>query len=142
MTLTEEIVAYGHPNILGTHKTTFEFTKKQNLTKRGDCIIGVAANKAISELSQKFKELARSNIKIRCILYVNNLKEEIWGFGNKSLSFLHPTDIVIRKSNYICSRTLMIKANKSAKELNRKIMESLKNPETIIQAKFMIDNEI
>ena len=62
MTIIEEITAYGHENILGTHKTTLEITKEDSLTKRGDCVIAIAANKAISELSQIFKEKAKSSV--------------------------------------------------------------------------------
>ena len=40
--------AYGHPNILGTHKTTFEFTKDNELTLNGDCIVGVKADFELS----------------------------------------------------------------------------------------------
>jgi len=40
----------------------------------------------------------------------------------------HPTDMIIRKSNYICSRTLAIQAGKAACDLSRKLVEKLKNP--------------
>ena len=139
MTLIEEIIAYGHKNILGTHKTTLEITKEKYLTKRGDCIIAIAANKAISDLSQQFKEKAKSNIKIKCLIKVNDKNEEIIGYGHEDLTFSHPTDIVIRKSNYICHRTLMINANKSAKNLDRNFIGLLQNPKTIIKIKLVID---
>ncbi|MEM2131517.1 MAG: DUF371 domain-containing protein, partial [Candidatus Woesearchaeota archaeon] len=34
----------GHENLLGNHKNSFEFTKEKELTKRGNCIIGVMAD--------------------------------------------------------------------------------------------------
>jgi len=45
------------------------------------------------------------------------------------LILTHPTDIVIRKSDYICNRTLAIRADKSAKDLPRELAEKLKNPQ-------------
>ena len=39
--LVEELFAQGHPNILGTHRMTFEITKEHELSRRGDCIIAV-----------------------------------------------------------------------------------------------------
>ncbi len=138
MTIVEEIIAHGHPNILGTHKTTLEITKENFLTKRGDCICGIAANKGIYDLSREFKEKAKSNVEITCLLKVNNVEEEITGFGHESLLFSHPTDIVIRKSGHVCPRTLMIHANKSAAELDRKLIELLKNPKTKIMMKLII----
>lgn len=56
-----------------------------------------------------------------------NAKDEIIGYGHPNLTLKHPTDIVCRKSNYICDRTLMIKANKAAKDLNPKLIKDLKN---------------
>lgn len=139
MAIIENIIAFGHSNILGTHNTTFEITKESHLTKRGNCIIGICADKALKDLSREFKEKAKSNIKILCRLIVNDLVEEVFGYGHPSLTFLHPTDMVIRKSNYICSRTLMIGANKSAKDLNRELIQLLKNPETQIKVQLIIN---
>jgi len=44
------------------------------------------------------------------------------------LILTHPTDMVIRKSDYICNRTLAIRADKSANDLPRELVEKLKNP--------------
>ncbi|MHA1298700.1 MAG: DUF371 domain-containing protein [Candidatus Helarchaeota archaeon] len=140
MTVIEEFYAFGHTNILATHKTTFEFTKEETISKRGNCIIGVAANKSISDISEKFKAKAKKRVQIRCILMVDNLKEEILGYGHEALTFSHPTDIVIRKSNYICPRTLMIRSNKAAKDLDRKFIELIKKPETQINIKLIINS--
>ena len=41
----------GHPLVLGSHPTTFEVTREDYLTKKGNCIIGIAADKGCSELS-------------------------------------------------------------------------------------------
>ena len=45
-----KIIAYGHKNVRGTHKTTFEITKDKDLTERGTCIIGVNASYDLDEL--------------------------------------------------------------------------------------------
>ncbi|RLI74831.1 DUF371 domain-containing protein, partial [Archaeoglobales archaeon] len=54
------------------------------------------------------------------------------GFGHPKLSFTHKTDIVIRKSKYICGRTLLISANKAASDLNREFVDLLKDKKTEI----------
>ncbi|MFX1449584.1 MAG: DUF371 domain-containing protein [Promethearchaeota archaeon] len=140
MVIIEEIIAFGHKNLFGTHKTTFEITKERNLTKRGNCIIGILANKGLIDLSQKFKEKAKSNTEIKCILMVKDIKEEILGYGHPSLTFSHPKDIVIRKSKYKCARTLMIGANKSANDLDRKLIKLLQNPKTQLNMKLIIND--
>ena len=132
--VVEEIRAYGHPNIRATHRSTLEITKEENLTPRGDCIIAIKANKGLYELSNEFKKIVRKDgSKIKLIIEVEGLKEEITGYGSSKLTLNHPTDIVCRKSSYTCSRTLMIKANKAAIDLNREIIKKLKNPDTPVK---------
>ncbi|HIP58595.1 MAG TPA: DUF371 domain-containing protein, partial [Archaeoglobus profundus] len=38
--MKEVITAWGHPNITAKHRTTLEITKDEELSIRGDCIIG------------------------------------------------------------------------------------------------------
>ena len=56
--------AYGHPNITAKHKTTLEFTKDENLSLRGDCIVGVKADFSLSEIKKFIKSLLSKKIKI------------------------------------------------------------------------------
>ena len=137
----EVIKAYGHPNIRATHRSTLEITKEESLTPRGDCIIAVKADKGLYELSDEFKRVVgREGSKIKLIIEVGGLKEEITGFGSPKLTLSHPTDIVCRKSSYTCDRTLMIKANKAAMDIDRKIVKKLKNPD--VQVKITLIAEL
>jgi hypothetical protein len=129
MTTTETILAYGHKNIQATHKSTLEITKETELSKRGDCIIAVSADKAINDLSSEFKENLRTkNAKITMLIEAEDTVEVVNAFGSARLILMHPTDIVVRKSNYICSRTLAIQADKAACDLSRKLVKKLRNP--------------
>lgn len=120
--------AQGHENITATHKSTLEITKDSSLTKRGTCIVAVSATKSLPELPQSLKKQMKNNrAKIKLILKVDDLIECIEGYGHESLILTHPTDMVCRKSNYVCPRTLMINANKAAKDLNRAFVEKIKN---------------
>jgi len=125
----EVIFAYGHENIQATHKTTLEITKESQLSRRGNCIIAVSADKALVDLNPKFKETIRmENAKLTILIEAGEIGETIIAFGNPQLILTHPTDIVIRKSDYICSRTLAIKADKTACDLSKKLREKLKDP--------------
>lgn len=126
------IHAKGHPNVKSTHKTTLEITKEDYLTPKGDCIIGINADISMADFSEKLREKIRNSNKIIVEIVVGDLKEIIIGKGHKDLILNHPTDMVLRKSNFICPRTLMINADKSAKELNREIVERLKKGEDLI----------
>ncbi|MFU8653884.1 DUF371 domain-containing protein [Methanotorris formicicus] len=121
------IYAKGHENIRGLHKTTLEITKEMHLTPKGDCIIGVSADKSMQDFPEEFKEKIRKSKKIIVEIEVEGIKDVVIGRGDERLILNHPTDIVIRKSDFICPRTLMIKADKGAKDINREIIEKLKN---------------
>ena len=125
----ENIVAFGHENIQAIHPSTLMFTKEKHLSKTGDCVVGVAADKAVADLNQKFKDaLRKPNAKLTIIIEAGGLTEQINASGSPKLILTHPTDIVIRKSDYICNRTLAIRADKSANDLSRELVEKLKNP--------------
>ena len=80
------------------------------------------------DFSEEFKEkIANPNTKITVILDTENGHDEINGFGHKDLTLTHPTDIVCRTSDYTCSRTLMINADKAARDLDGDLIEDLKN---------------
>jgi hypothetical protein len=128
--IREVIFAHGHKNVQATHPTTLEITKEEKLTKRGDCIIAVSADKALTDLSVKFKDsLCKENARISLLIEAGEILDVVNALGSPKLILTHPTDIVIRKSNYICNRTLAIQADKAAIDLSRKLVEKLKNPE-------------
>ena len=80
------------------------------------------------DFSNDFKDkIANSNTEIHVILSSENGHDEIIGFGHENLKLTHPTDIVCRTSDYTCDRTLMIKANKAARDLNPNLIDDLKN---------------
>lgn len=126
--IREVIFAQGHKNILATHKTTLEFTKDQHLSKKGDCIVAVAADKAFADLSAEFKEkLRNTHEKLIIIIEAGEIFEQVNAQGSPQLILAHPTDMVIRKSDYVCSRTLAVRADKAACDLSRDLAEKLKN---------------
>jgi hypothetical protein len=129
MKFTQTILAHGHENIQATHATTLEITKERELSRRGDCIIAVSADKAMTELSPDFKEnLLKDSAKITILIEAGEATEAINASGSAKLILTHPTDMVVRKSNYICSRTLAIRADKAACDLSRELVKKLKNP--------------
>ena len=51
----------------------------------------------------------------------------------------NPTDMVIRKSDYISDRTLAIHADKSSSDLPREFVEKLKNPKQKIKITLIVE---
>ena len=127
--LKETIIAKGHKNILAIHPTTLEFTKEDDVSRSGDCLVAVSADKAMPDLSIEFKEkLLEENARLTILIEVGGIAETVTAHGSTHLTLLHPTEIVVRKSNYICSRTLAVKADKASADLSRDLIEKLKNP--------------
>jgi hypothetical protein len=139
--LKEIIHAKGHANILAIHPTTLEFTKEGFLSKRGDCIIAVLADKALPDLSAEFKEkLRREDARLAILIEAGEMVEMINAFGGAHLAFIHPAEMVVRKSSYICSRTLAVKADKASADLSRGLIRKLKNPEQKVKITLTIKN--
>jgi len=139
--VTVVFYARGHENVQSTHKTTFEVTKEATLTKQGDCIIAVESTKAARDLPPEFKEAARKEgARITVTIEAGELKETVKAEGSPQLQFMHPTDLVVRKSGYVCDRTLAIKANRAASDLSREFVKKLKDPNQEIKVTLTVEN--
>jgi len=137
-----KIQAKGHPNVRSEHKSTFEISKDSDLSLSGDCIIGVAMDKTMEDIPFDIKEKIRDkNTKIRVKLSSENGEDEIIGYGHPDLTLNHPTDIVCRKSSYVCSRTLMISSDKASCDLNGELIKDLKEGK-VLDFKIIIDGII
>lgn len=128
MTILDKVSAYGHENILCTHNTTIEITKEKSLTKKGSCIIGIDASKGCFDLNPNLKKKIKDGNKIKITFKLDNLQDSFFGFGNKEIRLLDKNDMVFRKSNFICDRTVLIHCTKSSNEINRELIEKLKIP--------------
>jgi len=136
----ELLFAQGHPNVLATHPTTFEITKHTELTRWGDCIVGVNASKGPLDFSDNFKELCKHDEStIRVELQAAGITEFIEGSGSSKLSFNHQSESVGRKSSYVSSRTIMIRADKAASDLNRELIEALAHSNTKLLVRIIVE---
>ena len=127
----DEIIFFGHKNVLSRHTRTLEVTKDQTLTLRGDCIIGIRADKACSDLDQILKKrLCQEGSFVRIDLIVGSNQITLSGRGSDKLILESSHDIVLRKSNFICMRTASIHCNMASSDIPRNIVCELQNPET------------
>ncbi len=131
--MEEVVIARGHPNITASHQTTLMFTKDSKIGLEADCIVAVAADKGAADLSKSLKNAIASGAEMEIIIEVSGLVEKIQGQGHRELSLLNPVDMVVRKSDYTCDRTLAIKADKSASDLPRDFVSFLKDPDKVVK---------
>jgi len=121
---------FGHENITSKHKTTLEFTKDDELSLNGDCIVGVKADFSLLQLKNFIKSLKSNKITIIIETMENNIIEKINAEINPK--FNSDREIVIRKTDFVSGRTLAINSNKAAFELNVDLIGFLKMKENRI----------
>ena len=130
--ISETISAKGHRNVTAKHKTTFQITKDKEISKRADCVIGVSADKALADLKEVTKAALRHDgSKVRLLLCAGDTCEVVTGLGSTELKYSDDRDMVVRKSGFISGRTLMIRADRAAVDLDRRMIEKLKRSEDI-----------
>ncbi|MCG3226395.1 MAG: DUF371 domain-containing protein [Candidatus Heimdallarchaeota archaeon] len=132
----------GHPNINASHKTTLEFTKDESITTKGDCILGVNSSCNLINFPLELKKRIRSTeVRIWVHLQVGIYTDIIEGCGDSRLELSDEHALIIRKSDFICSRTLMIKSDKAAKDINDNIIKSMKDPSSKMKITIQIKEQ-
>lgn len=140
MRITEELSATGHPSITAKHHTTFEITRESDLTRRGDCIIAANATRGLSDFSKQFLSLCKNDAsKIVLEFETVGMKEVIEGRGSLRLPLSHEREIVGRRSSFVSDRTLMIRADKAAFDIDRDLVRALKSSKAIIHIRLSVE---
>jgi hypothetical protein len=139
--IEETIFAYGHINVQALHRSTIEITKMDQLTEKGDCVIAVSANKSAQDLSPCFKHaLQNDNAKLSMLVEAGGASDAVEARGSPNLVLGHLNDLVVRKSNYVCNRTLAICADKAAIDLTRDLVEELQKPGQKVKITIRVEN--
>jgi uncharacterized protein len=128
---SDAVEFFGHPMVRSAHPTTIEVTKDAHLTINGDCIIGVRADKGLSDLSSGVRDALRSEgSAVTFTIVVPGKTFEFQAFGTSSLTLESVHEMVIRRSVYVCGRTLAVRAGAAAKDIPRDLVQTLRSPET------------
>jgi hypothetical protein len=127
MEAEERITCRGHPLVRATHPTTFEVTTEEHLTRQGDCIIGVRADRGAGGLSPEFRRvLADDRAVLLTRLTAGGFLIEVYGRGSSGMTLGHPTDLVWRRSSFVCGRTVAIHCDQVAATLPRDLVRALR----------------
>jgi uncharacterized protein len=128
---SDEVEFFGHPMVRSAHPTTIEVTRDSHLTINGDCIIGVRADKGLTDLSAGVREALRTEgSTVTFTVEVPNHSFAFRAFGTSSLTLESEHEMVIRRSVYVCGRTLAVRADAAAKDIPRVLVQTLRSPET------------
>jgi hypothetical protein len=127
----DEILFFGHPNVQSLHARTVEVTKEEHLSLKGDCIIGVRADKACADLDEKVRRrLMQDGTAVKIEIIVGGHAYTIAGSGDSRLTLKNAHDIVIRKTSFVCPRTLSVRCDRASSDLPREMVGLLKDPKT------------
>ncbi len=119
---------YGHPMVRSLHRNTIEVTKDSHLTINGDCIIGVRADKGLSELSSSVKDsVSQEGSRVLICIEVPSETFVVRATGSPELTLESPSEMVIRKSGFVSPRTLALHADAAAKDIPRSMAQRLRN---------------
>lgn len=124
----DEVEFYGHPMVRSLHRNTIEVTKEPHLTINGDCIIGVRADKGLSELSSSVRDSIREEGAL--VLITIEVPPEsfvVRAAGSPELTLESESEMVIRKSGFVSPRTLALHADAAAKDLPRSFAQRLRS---------------
>lgn len=123
-----DFYGFGHPYINTQHKTTLMITKDTYVTQQGDCIVAIAANIGLSDFNEVIKKAVRTNDSMIILtMIVDDRYFQITGRGHPKLTYNHSTDMVARKSAYVCDRTLMVLADRAACDIPIELLNCLRN---------------
>jgi hypothetical protein len=126
MEAQETVHCRGHPLVLGNHPTTFEVTREVHLTKKGNCIIGISADKSCDRLSAEFKRvLTHDDAVLITRLSCDGKTVEVKSRGSSQFTLDHPTDMVWRRSSFVCGRTIGIMSDHVAATLPKTLIANL-----------------
>jgi len=124
----DEVQFYGHPNVQSLHGKTVEITRDEHLSLRGDCIIGVRASKGCASLDEKIqRRLKQSDSVVKMEIMVGSESFAITGFGDDRLTLKNTHEIVIRKTRFVCPRTMSVRCDKASSDLPRRIVRLLQD---------------
>ncbi|GAB3693741.1 DUF371 domain-containing protein [Halorubrum pallidum] len=135
----EVVRATGHEHVTAEHASTVEFTTDDWLTPAGDCIVGVAADRAPRDFSAEFREACRdADATITAEIAVGSPDSEtveldetvhsetIVGRGDPELTLLDDRSMVGRTSAYTDDeRTMFVEGDAAAGDLDRDLVAAL-----------------
>lgn len=123
----EEVVhATGHEHVTAEHTSTLELTSDDFLTPAGDCILGIEADRVPAEFDPGFVAACQSaDVTISATLEANGHEAVITGRGDPDLTFAGDRSLVVRTSDYVDDRTVLVGADAAAADVDRALVDAL-----------------
>lgn len=125
-----EVGFFGHANIRSLHPRTIEITRDSDLTPGGDCVVGVGADRACSDIPAEMGDRLRDpHARVEIAIRVGKMIFELAGRGDPAISLTHTRDIVMRQSGFVCPRTLAVGCDAASDSVPREMVSALRDPD-------------
>ncbi|WP_423999990.1 DUF371 domain-containing protein [Haloarcula salina] len=123
----EEVVrASGHENVTGEHASTLEVTSDDFLTPAGDCILAVDADRVPADFDEAFVSACQdADATITATIAAGEQSVTVTGSGHPDLTFENERSHVLRTSDYVDDRTVMVNADAAAGDVDRALVSAL-----------------
>jgi len=126
MTLEEVVRAQGHENVSGEHASTLELTSDDFLTPAGDCILAIEADRVPAEFDDEFVTACQdADATISATIEAGEQTVTVTGTGHPDLTFENDRSHVLRTSDYVDDRTVMVNADAAAGDVDRDLVDAL-----------------
>jgi hypothetical protein len=124
--LVEVVRARGHENVTAEHASTLEVTSDDYLTPAGDCILAVEADRVPAEFDDAFVAACRDeSATITATVAAGDHVQCVVGRGDPRLSFDSERSHVVRTSDYVDDRTVLVGADAAAAGVDRDLVAAL-----------------
>ncbi|AEM57930.1 conserved hypothetical protein [Haloarcula hispanica ATCC 33960] len=118
--------AQGHENVSGEHASTLEVTSDDFLTPAGDCILAIEADRVPADFDSEFVTACQdADATITATIEAGEQTVTVTGTGHPDLSFENDRSHVLRTSDYVDDRTVMVNADTAAGDVDRDLVEAL-----------------
>ena len=122
----ETVHAQGHENVTATHASTLEVTSDEFLTPAGDCIVGIDATSVPSDFEAAFVAVCQdAEATIEATGAAGEYSATVEGSGHPDLTFASDRSHVLRTSDYVDDRTVMVDADAAAGDIDRGLVAAL-----------------
>jgi hypothetical protein len=124
--MQEVVHAHGHENVSGEHTSTLEVTSDDFLTPAGDCILAVEADRVPCEFDDEFVAACQNaTTTITATFEADGHTVTVEGRGHPDLTFESDRSHVLRTSDYVDDRTVMVDADAAAAHVDRDVVTAL-----------------
>lgn len=118
--------ADGHEHVTAEHASTLEVTSDDFLTPAGDCILGIEADTVPADFDDAFVEACQdADATITATIDADGHAVTVNGSGHPDLSFESDRSHVLRTSDYVDERTVMVGADTAAGDVDRDLVAAL-----------------